>query len=54
MSGNKEDVIQYSVDSTDQVTTNAYYGPGLANDINMERPITWCKQTEDIVINGDW
>ena len=49
----EEQRIAYSVDSTDQVTTNAYYGPGLANDINMERPITWCKQTEDKIINGE-
>ena len=44
--------LVYSVDSTDQVTTNAYYGPGLAYNINLERPVTWCKQTEDKIING--
>ena len=45
--------LVYSVDSTDQVTTNPYYGPGLANDITMERPVTWCKQTVDKIINGE-
>ena len=45
--------LVYSVDSTDQVTTNAYYGPGLAYDINLERPVKWCRQTEDKIINGE-
>jgi len=45
--------LVYSIDSTEQVTTNAYYGPGLANNITMERPVTWCKQTEDKIINGE-
>ena len=49
----EEQRLVYSVDSTDQVTTNAYYGPGLANDINLERPVTWCKQTVDKVVNGE-
>jgi hypothetical protein len=45
--------LVYSVDSTDQVTTNAYYGPGLAYDINLERPVKWCRQTQDKIINGE-
>ena len=44
--------LVYSVDSTDQVTTNAYYGPGNTQDVNLERPVTWCRQTEDKIING--
>ena len=45
--------LVYSVDSTDKVTTNAYYGPGLAYNINLERPVTWCKLTTDKIINGE-
>tara|TARA_Y100000004_G_scaffold95231_1_gene106697 strand:+ start:4064 stop:15256 length:11193 start_codon:yes stop_codon:yes gene_type:complete len=49
----KEDPrLVYSVDSTERVTTNAYYGPGNTKDINLERPVIWCRQTEDIIVNG--
>ena len=34
--------------------TNAYPGPGVVTDTNFTRPVTWCKQTDDIVINGDF
>ena len=44
--------LVYSVDATDRVTTNAYNGPGNTSDINLERPVIWCKQSEDVVING--
>ena len=39
------------VDSTDLVTTNPYYGPGNSADESLERPVTWCRQTEDKIIN---
>ena len=38
--------------STDTVTTTLYYGPGLNEDDLYERPITWCRQTEDKIIDG--
>jgi hypothetical protein len=38
-----------SVDSTDLVKTIPYYGPGLS--ANVSRPVTWCRQTEDKIIN---
>ena len=38
--------------SIDAVTTNPYFGPGLTDDQELERPITWCRQTEDKIING--
>ena len=44
--------IVYSVDSTDLVTTNAYYGPGNVDDTNLERPVIWCMQETDRIING--
>jgi hypothetical protein len=40
-----------SVDSTDLVKTLPYYGPGLANNSTLVRPVTWCRQTEDRIIN---
>ena len=38
--------------SIDAVKTNPYFGPGLTDDQELERPITWCRQTEDKLING--
>ena len=38
--------------SIDAVKTNPYFGPGLTDDLELERPITWCRQTEDKLING--
>ena len=39
------------VDSTDIVTTNPYFGPGNTEDENLVRPVNWCRQTEDMIIN---
>lgn len=44
--------LVYEIESTDVVSTNAYYGPGNVDDINLERPVTWCRQTADVVIDG--
>ena len=40
-----------SVESTDIVKTLPYYGPGLANDALTTRPVTWCRQTEDKIVD---
>ena len=39
------------VESTNLVKTLPYYGPGLANDSTLLRPVLWCRQTEDKIIN---
>ena len=39
------------VDSTDKVTTPTYNGPGNTSDDTLERPVKWCRQTEDRIIN---
>ena len=39
------------VDSTDKVTTPTYNGPGNTSDDTLERPVKWCRQTEDKIIN---
>ena len=26
---------------------------GNVDDINLQRPVIWCKQTEDVIINGE-
>jgi hypothetical protein len=40
-----------SINSTDLVDTNPYFGPGNTEDENLERPVKWCRQTEDKIIN---
>jgi len=39
------------INSTESVSTNPYFGPGNVSDRNLERPINWCRQTEDKIIN---
>ena len=43
--------VPISVDSTDVVSTPPYYGPGNSADSTLERPVNWCRQTEDKIIN---
>ena len=40
-----------SINSTDIVNTNPYFGPGNVSDETLERPVVWCRQTEDKIIN---
>ena len=39
------------IDRIDAVDTNNYYGPGNVADSNLLRPVKWCKQTEDKIID---
>ena len=38
-------------ESTNLVKTLPYYGPGLSNNPITLRPVTWCRQTEDKIID---
>ncbi len=38
--------------ASDTIKTNSYYGPGLSLNENILRPLSWCRQTEDKIING--
>ena len=40
------------INTLDSVETNTYTGPGVTSDRSILRPVTWCKQTVDKVING--
>ncbi len=42
------------ITTLDTVTTLAYNGPGVTTNTALVRPVTWCKQTDDITINGDF
>ena len=39
------------IKSTNIVQTNSYSGPGNTKDVTLERPVVWCRQTEDIFID---
>ena len=41
-----------SVLSTDVAETVPYFGPGNTADEELVRPVKWCRQTEDKIING--
>ena len=47
----EDERIVENVKSTNTVETNPYEGPGNTSDITLERPVDWCRQTEDIFIN---
>jgi hypothetical protein len=40
------------INSTDFVTTNPYFGPGNIDNEDVFRPIIWCRQSEDKIIDG--
>ena len=40
------------ISTLDSVTTNTYEGPGVTSDRSIIRPVKWCKQTTDKIING--
>ena len=39
------------IKSTNLVGSNSYSGPGNTDDVTLERPVIWCKQTEDVFVN---
>lgn len=39
--------------TSDLVETNYYNGVGITTDINYSRIVTWCKQKEDLIIDGN-
>ena len=41
-----------SINSIDVVNTIPYFGPGNTSDETLVRPVVWCRQTEDRIING--
>ena len=41
-----------TIANIDKCKTLPYFGPGNTTDTTFERPITWCRQTQDKIING--
>ena len=50
----QEERIVTGITTLDTVRTFAYDGPGITTNKGLVRPLTWCKQTEDITINGEF
>ena len=48
----EEDRTVTKIKSTNTVDTMPYYGPGITGDPNLERPVIWTRQTEDMILNG--
>ena len=49
-----EDVrVVTGISTVDSVFTNPYSGPGVTTDANLLRPVTWCKQLTDKIIDGE-
>ena len=40
-----------NITSVDVVNTSAYFGPGNTEDSDLLRPVKWCRQTEDKIID---
>lgn len=48
----EDERIVHIIDSASSVLTNVYSGVGVVTDVNIKRPLQWCKQTEDLFIDG--
>ena len=48
----QEERIVTGINTTDSLETNPYSGPGITTDDTLLRPVKWCKQTSDKIING--
>ena len=50
-----EDIrVVTGITTLDSVKTNQYPGPGISIDQTVSRPVTWCRQKIDKVINGQF
>jgi len=50
----QQDRVVTTIVSSDIINTNLYPGPGVTQDEELLRPLTWCRQTEDRVVNGSY
>ena len=47
----EDERIATQIISIDTAQTNPYTGPGNVDDPNLLRPVTWCRQTSDMIID---
>ena len=48
----EESRVITGINTTDSLETNPYSGPGISTDDTLVRPVKWCRQTSDKIING--
>jgi hypothetical protein len=48
----EESRVVTGINTTDSLETNPYSGPGITTDDTLARPLKWCRQTSDKIING--
>ena len=48
----QDDRTVIGINTTDSVETIPYAGPGITTDDTLLRPIKWCRQTKDKIIDG--
>ena len=48
----EDERVVVGINTIDSVSTNTYNGPGITDDTTLSRPVTWCKQQTDLIING--
>jgi hypothetical protein len=48
----QDERVVIGINTTDSVETNPYVGPGITTDDTLLRPLRWCKQTKDKIIDG--
>ena len=48
----QEERVVTGINTTDSLETNPYSGPGITTNDTLTRPIKWCRQTSDKIING--
>jgi len=52
LSLNQTNRLVTRVNSSDSVLTNPYSNIGVSSNRNLLRPVIWCRQTEDVIIDG--
>ena len=50
----QNDRVVTEIISSDIINTNLYPGPGVTEDETLLRPLTWCRQTEDLIVDGSY
>jgi len=48
----QDERVVIGINTTDSVDTNPYAGPGITTDDTLTRPVKWCRQTKDKIIDG--
>ena len=50
----QDDRIVVGINTLDSVRTTPYINPGVTTDTTLLRPVAWCKQLTDVIIDGEY